>query len=227
MHTLSVLEIVGQLISVYHQYKQRKTPRKIDNIKEYNYQFIGRFIHHYLEVPKVRYVGLYDKLEYLYKYNYVTEVSVKIPFDYLLLENETTPSTNLLVAAVIDRIELIRNKKRQVTGIRICEVKTHKSVRNCYTTNNHKYQVRLYGLLVDAIQRRYHDIFPNNSKLHNLITCCFPLNAKITLRVNHVEQIMAQRAILLQQDTIYCKSDTVQSKFTNLRIKLQGLKWII
>lgn len=227
MCTLSVLKIVNQLISLNH--KQQEVPRKNDNGKEYDYQYMGKYIHHYLEVPKVRFGSLLDKLNYLYKYNYVTEVSLKVPLDYLLEKNETKPesSSNVIVAALIDRIELTRNRKNQVTGIRVCEVKTHKNGKNCYTTDNHRYQIRLYGLLINTLQHRYNDIFPHSSRLHKIISHCFPLNAKITLTVNHVEQIMAQRAILLQQNVIYCNSDNVPSRFTNLRTKLQGIKWIL
>ena len=225
MYTVSVLEVVSQLVSTYHQTKRYKRERNNNN-NEPHYQYIGRYIHYYLEVPKVRYVSLEKKFEYLYKHNYVTEVSLKVKLKYLL-ENKTNNSlsSDIFLAAVIDRIELSRDRKNQVTGIRVCEVKTHSNPTNCYTNNNHRYQVRLYGLLIYIIQHLYQEIFPNNSKLHHLINLCFPLKAKITLRINHLEQIMAQRAILLRQNTVYCKSDIVQPRFSNLRTKLQALKW--
>ena len=233
MSTVAVGEIVRRLLSLYHQPKQRKCNNKNykDNVQTlYPSHYVGRYIHHYLEIPRVRFSSLCNNLEYLYTHNCVTEVSLKVPWEYLLEhERKHGLSSDCFfdVAAVIDRIELTRNRKNnQVTGIKICEVKTHKSVQDCYTTDKHKYQIRLYALLIDVIRYRYQKIFPHNPQLHRLITRCFPVTAKITLRVNHVEQVMAQRAILLRQNTIYCtRSDTVQTRFMNLRTKLQGLKW--
>lgn len=224
MHTVSVLEVVNQLLSLYHQIKQykKKDRNYIEKAKEPYYQYVGRYIHHYLEIPSMRFVGLEKKLEYLLRHNYVTEVNLKVRWGYLL-GNKTNP--DFFLSAVIDRIELMRNRKNQVTGIRVCEVKTHRNPTNCYTSNTHRYQVRLYGLLIYTIQHLYQEIFPHKSKLNYLISQCFPPEAKITLRVNHIEQIMAQRAILLGQNTVCCKSDIVQPRFSNLKIKLQALKW--